>query len=170
MNAQFHNMQITTDQRGLCNVNVALVAKESWKTTLLWGRKQVVQMQTGIEGGSQGIYSIINVHHKWSMGVVEVVACVGGWISRLCALADDQCLSFIFPISEGAAGSFLIKSWLFHLAQEPLITFCAGACLIVWLLPHFDHSSPTPINSSEHQLLLHWFVTVTVNSDDRANA
>lgn len=52
-------------------------------------------------------------------------------MSRLCVLADDQCLSFIFAISEGAAGSFFIKSWLFHLAQEALITFYAGACLIV---------------------------------------
>lgn len=44
-----------------------------------------------------------------------------------------------------AAGLFLIKSWLLYLTQEDLITFYAGVCLIVWLLPHWAHAPATPL-------------------------
>lgn len=68
------------------------------KTARLWCWKQALLMQdwdlkVGVRIWS--IYSINNVHSEEGGGVKD------GEISRLRALADDQCLGFIFAISEG---------------------------------------------------------------------
>ena len=91
----------------------------------------------------------------------------GGRTSRLRALADDQCLGFIFAISERGGGSCLIKSRLFYFTQEDLITFYVGVldCLIIttFLATHPPNQLLRAAPS-----LLDWFVTVTANPDDGA--
>lgn len=112
----------------------------------------------------KNIYFINNVHGKWGEGGgLERKEKWGGYAPLLII----NVLASYLQLVKGM-GLFLIKSRLLCSTQEDLITFYVGVldCLIITTF----WPCSLPINSSEHPLLLNWFVTVTVNPDDEAPA
>lgn len=94
----------------------------------------VADAQMEAEGGSRGFFGVFVPSTVCPLRGAGGEEGGGGGTSRLRALADDQCLGFIFAISEGGGvGSCLIKSQLFYFTQEDLITFYVGVldCLII---------------------------------------